>query len=89
MQNIRIGIQIRQKGKIAVFRIHRIPMFLGLPDPDPLVSGMDPDPDPSIILLSSFYHQAIIERKPFGTLYLIAGLSYYFVTSFGFFIFEK
>ncbi len=31
-----------------VFRIH---MFLGLPDPDPLVRGMDPapDPDPSII----------------------------------------
>jgi hypothetical protein len=24
-------------------------MFLGLPDPDPLVKGMDPDPDPSII----------------------------------------
>jgi hypothetical protein len=22
-------------------------MFLGLPDPDPLVRGMDPDPDPS------------------------------------------
>jgi hypothetical protein len=30
----------------AVFRIH---VFLGLPDPDPLVRGMDPDPDPSII----------------------------------------
>jgi hypothetical protein len=25
----------------------RIHMFLGLPDPDPLVRGMDPDPDPS------------------------------------------
>jgi hypothetical protein len=25
-------------------RIHRIRMFLGLPDPDPLVRGMDPDP---------------------------------------------
>ncbi len=26
-------------------------MFLGLPplDPDPLVKGMDPDPDPSVI----------------------------------------
>jgi hypothetical protein len=34
-------------------RIHRIHMFLGLPDPDPdpLVRGMDPDPDPSIIML--------------------------------------
>jgi hypothetical protein len=31
----------------AVFRIH---MFLGLPDPDPLVRGMDPDPNPSIIM---------------------------------------
>jgi hypothetical protein len=30
-------------------------VFLGLPDPDPdpLVRGMDPDLDPSIILLSS------------------------------------
>ncbi len=28
-------------------------MFLGLPDPDPLVRGVDPDLDPSIILLSS------------------------------------
>jgi hypothetical protein len=24
-------------------------VFLGFPDPDPLVRGMDPDPDPSII----------------------------------------
>jgi hypothetical protein len=23
-------------------------MFLGLPDPDPVVRGMDPDPDPSL-----------------------------------------
>ena len=32
-------------------RIHRIYVFLGLLDPDPLVRGMDPDPglDPSII----------------------------------------
>jgi hypothetical protein len=29
----------------AVFRIH---LFLGLPDPDPLVRGMDPDPDPAL-----------------------------------------
>ncbi len=44
----------------AVFRIririHRIHMFLG--HPDPLVRGMDPDPDPSII-----YHHAKIVRK--------------------------
>jgi hypothetical protein len=39
--------------KVAVLgiRIRKIPMFLGLPDPDPLIRGMDPDPalDPSII----------------------------------------
>ena len=36
----------------AVFWIHRIHVFFGLPDPDPLVRGMDPalDPDPSIIM---------------------------------------
>ncbi len=35
----------------SVFLIQnlRIHMFLGLLDPDPLVTGMDPDPDPSII----------------------------------------
>jgi len=31
------------KKKKTVFRI-RIPVFFGLPDPDPLVRGMDPDP---------------------------------------------
>ncbi len=25
-----------------------IAMFLGLPDPDPLIRGMDPDPDPAL-----------------------------------------
>jgi hypothetical protein len=39
-------------GMVPVFpiRIHRIHMFLGLPDPDPdpLVRGMDPDPDPAL-----------------------------------------
>jgi hypothetical protein len=34
---------------VPVFRI-RIHMFLGLPDPDPLVRGMDPDPDSSFIM---------------------------------------
>ncbi len=29
-------------------RIHRNRMFLGLQDPNPLVRGMDPDPDPSL-----------------------------------------
>ncbi len=27
----------------------RIDMFMGLPEPDTLVRGMDPDPDPSLI----------------------------------------
>ncbi len=41
-------------------------MFLGLPDPDPLVRGMDPDPDPSIILqkkknLDSFYFVTLFD----------------------------
>jgi hypothetical protein len=47
-------------------------MFLGLPDPDPLVSGMDPhpalDPDPSIIMQKN--------KKNLD--------SYYFVTLFDF-----
>ena len=29
----------------AVLQISRIHVFLGLLDPDPLVRGMDPDPD--------------------------------------------
>jgi hypothetical protein len=44
-QVLRIVNSYRQ----AVLRI-RIHMFFGLPDPDPLVRGMDPDPDPSIIM---------------------------------------
>jgi hypothetical protein len=28
-------------------------MFLGLPDPDPLVKGTDPDPDPFLIKVLS------------------------------------
>jgi hypothetical protein len=60
-------IRIRNTGykcQPAVFR-SRIHMFLGLPDPDPLVRGMDPDPDPSIIMqnskknLDSFYFVAL------------------------------
>jgi hypothetical protein len=50
-------------------------MFLGLPDPDPLVRGMDPDPDPSVIM------QKYCSKKNLD--------SYYFVTLFDFFIFEK
>ncbi len=60
----------------AVFRIRiqRIHMFLDLPDPDPLVRGVDPDPDPSIIKQNS-------KKKSRD--------SYCFVTSFGLLIFEK
>jgi hypothetical protein len=32
-------------------------VFFGLPDPDPLVRGMDPDPDPALD------HHAKIVRK--------------------------
>jgi hypothetical protein len=36
---------MKQTGTKIRIQIH---MFLGHPDPDPLVRGMDPDPDPSI-----------------------------------------
>jgi hypothetical protein len=54
-------------------------MFLGLmdPDPHPLVRGVDPDPDLSIILLS----QSKKSKKNLA--------SYCFVPSFELFIFEK
>ncbi len=48
-------------------------MFLSLPDSDPLVRGMDLDPDPSSASKTS--------KKNLD--------SYGFVTSFGLFIFEK
>jgi hypothetical protein len=55
-------------------------MFLGLPDPDPLVRGMDPDPAPNprfwTLLLSSKNSKKNLD-------------SYCFVTSFGLFILEK
>jgi hypothetical protein len=53
-------------------------MFFGLPDPDPLVRGMDPDPDPALdpdpdrIILSSCKNS----KKNRD--------SYYFVTLFDF-----
>jgi hypothetical protein len=34
-------------------------MFLGLPDPDPLVRGMDPDPDPDPALDPSIIVQKL------------------------------
>jgi hypothetical protein len=37
-----------KKRTVLGIRIRRIRMFLGLPDPDPLVRGTDPDPDPSL-----------------------------------------
>ncbi len=60
--------------RVPVLRI-RIRMFLGLldSDADPLVRGMDPDPDTSIIVQNS--------KKNLDF--------YCFVTSFCFFIFEK
>jgi hypothetical protein len=57
-------------------RIHRIHMFLGLLDPDPLVRGMgpvpdpalDPDPDPSIIMQKKTLIPTIL--RLFSTFYL-------------------
>ncbi len=40
-----------QKGTRSRIRNTGIHMFLGLPDPDPLVRGRNPDPDPSIVML--------------------------------------
>jgi hypothetical protein len=37
-----------KKKSVLWIRIRRINMFLGLPDPDPLVRGKDPVPDPSL-----------------------------------------
>jgi hypothetical protein len=51
-------------------RIHRIHMFLGLSDPDPLVKGMDPDPDPSIIMQKKV-------RKPLIPNILLLFLTFY------------
>ncbi len=61
---------VQKQKPVLRIRIHRIYMFLGLPDLDPLVRGMDPDPapDPSIIMQNS--------KKNIG--------SYYFVTLFDF-----
>ncbi len=41
---------LRIRFRIHRIRIHRIHVFLGLQDPDPdqLVRGMDPDPDPAL-----------------------------------------
>ncbi len=54
-----VNLSQRNRDFKAVLRI-RIHMFLGLPDPDPLVRGMDldpdlaPDPDPSIIMQNNY-----------------------------------
>jgi hypothetical protein len=44
--------QLREERKLFNFDSYRqcYGLFLGLPDPDPLVRGMDQDPDPSIIM---------------------------------------
>ncbi len=57
-------------------------MFLGLPDPDPLVRGMDPDPDPALDPdpdLALDPDPSIIMQKSKKNLY-----SYYLVTLFDF-----
>ncbi len=57
-------------------------MFLGLPDPDPLVRGMDPDPDPALdpvrILLSSCKKsKKILDSNYFVTLFDFLSLKNY------------
>jgi len=53
-------------------------MFLGLPDPDPLVRGMDPDPDPAPDPDPSIvYHQAKIVRKTLIPNILLLFLTFY------------
>jgi hypothetical protein len=42
--------------------IHRIHMFLGLPDPDPLVRVIDPDPDPALDPDPSIIMQKLQEK---------------------------
>ena len=46
-------------------------MFLGLPDPDPLVRAMDPDPavDPGILLSSCKNSKKNLDSYYFGTLF--------------------
>jgi hypothetical protein len=51
-------------------------MFLGLPDPDPLVRGMEPDPDPALDPDPDLLSSCKNSKK---NLY-----SYYFVTLFDF-----
>jgi hypothetical protein len=53
-------------------------MFLGLPDPDPLVRGVDPYPDldPYIILISSIVKKTcfLLFCDFFWTVYLFVGV---------------
>jgi hypothetical protein len=69
-QKSEITIKIRFVDPVSIariltvfrIRIHRLHMFLGLLDPDPLVKGMDPDPlvkgmDPDPSILISFIKQ--------------------------------
>jgi hypothetical protein len=48
-------------------------MFLGLQDPDPLVRGIDPDPDPSIIM------QKIVRKTLIHSMILFSD-SFYFLS---------
>ncbi len=45
------ALSLQQDVYLSVLRIrvHRVRMFMGLLDPDPLVRGMDSDPNPSIV----------------------------------------
>ena len=80
---LRIRIRIR-------IRIHWIHMFLGLPDPDPLVRGMDPDPDP---LVRGMDPDPALDPDPDPSIIMQKNKknleSYYFVTLFDFLSLKK
>jgi hypothetical protein len=47
-----VHVQNRETGREEIEAVLGIRMFLGLPDPEPLVRGTDPDPDPDPSLFS-------------------------------------
>ncbi len=63
------------KKSVLRIRIHRIHMFLGLPDP--LVRGMDPDPDPALDPDPSIIIQKYRSKKNHDSYYFVTFLTFY------------
>jgi hypothetical protein len=57
-----------EKGTLLGIRIRKIPMFLGLPDQDPLIRGTGPDPAPD---------PPIIKKKPSFLLFCDFFMTFY------------